>query len=184
MELEGTGDTYEGNQRPVVISSSHSHHGAFQDLHNNEQHLAGRNYVHGSLGDKFHGHGNQSEDHSNNNDHHPLIVQNITEHILENQDNLEKDNLLTPKHQSTEDTRVVVAGQQDQKIVEQDQKIVNQSEEAEKEKTAQKKKKDKSDNYQVKVETETKSEMDSKSNLQKEQILETIGEEYYLYDDH
>ena len=174
----------KGNQRPVVICSSHSHHGAFQDLHNNEQHLAGRHYVHGKLGDKFHGHGNQSEDHANNNDHHPLIVQNITEHILENQDNLEKDNLLTmltPKHQSTEDTKVVVAGQ---KIVNQDQKIVNQSQDAEKEKTAQKEKKDKSDNYQVKVETETKSEMDSKSNLQKEQILETIGEEYYLYDDH
>ena len=103
---------------------------------------------------------------------------------MENQDNLEKDNLLTPKHQSTEDTRVVVADNKYHKIADQDQKFVNQSQDAEKEKTAQKEEKDKSDNYQVKVETETRSDKDSKSHLQKEHILETIGEEYYLYDDH
>ena len=62
--------------------------------------------------------------------------------------------------------------------------IVNQDEQKENdaEKTVHDKKQDglKTDKFK----TETESFEDSKSNVQKEQILETIGEEYYLYDDH
>ena len=36
----------------------------------------------------------------------------------------------------------------------------------------------------VKVKTINESDLDSKSSAQKDQLLETIGEEYYLYDDH
>ena len=44
---------------------------------------------------------------------------------------------------------------------------------------------DKQDNHQrVEIKTVNESDTDSKSNVPKEQLLETIGEEYYLYDDH
>ena len=101
--------------------------------------------------------------------------------------------ILTPKHTSEEVTKSIVDGQtfvnQDEQKEEdksEEVNIVNQDEQKDdtfEENPVNDDKEDKSDDHlRVKVATETESDIDSKSNVQKEQDLETIGEEYYLYD--
>ena len=107
------------------------------------------------------------------------MVQNTSQHFeASGQNLLNKGDLLTilttKHHESFEDKESIVNGHS---IVNQDEQKENDTEKAVHEK--------KQDGLITdKFKTETESFEDSKSNVQKEQILETIGEEYYLYDDH
>ena len=141
---------------------------------------------------------NQSAKNERKNYNDPHGVENVSWHSVEGQHLLGEDDLVTilrPKNQSLEVAENVTGAQN---FVNQDEqkeenifekvKIFNQDGEEEdtfEEKTVDEEKEDKSDNHlRVKVTTKTESDEDSKFNVPKEQILETIGEEYYLYDDH
>ena len=94
-------------------------------------------------------------------------VQSVSQHSVEAQNYLLKI-LRTNHHESFED----------------EEQIVHKDEEEE-EDTEKRVDEDEQDNPQrVEVKTVNESDTDSKSNVPKEQLLETIGEEYYLYDDH
>ena len=101
--------------------------------------------------------------------------------------------ILRPRHQGIEVTENIADGQtyvnqEEQKEEDKSEEvnIVNQDEQKDdtfEETPVHEDKEDKSDDHlRVKVATKTESDIDSKSNVQKEQDLETIGEEYYLYD--
>ena len=108
-------------------------------------------------------------------DHQPHghAVQSVSQHSVEAQHDL-LTLLTTNQHDYFEDKEHIVNGDS----------IVKQDEEEE-EVTEKRVDEDKEDNHQrVKVKTVNESETDSKSNFPKEQLPETIGEEYYLYDDH
>ena len=129
---------------------------------------------------------------------HPNGVQNVSWHSLEDQKLSGEDYLVTilrPKDQNSDVTEKIVEGQN---IINQDKhkqenafeevNSVNQNKEEEnkfEEETVHENGYDKSDSHlKVNVSTKTESDIDSKNNVQKAEILETIGEEYYLYDDH
>ena len=171
----------------VCIKIFHSHHGAFGGQHNIKQHHGGHHHVHSKLDDQFPALKSQSEENERKSYNDPHGVKNESWHSAEGQHLLGEDDLVTilrPKNQSLEVAENVTGAQN----------LVNQDEQKEEdkfeedtfeEKTVDAEKEDKSDNHlRVKVTTKTESDEDSKFNVPKEQILETIGEEYYLYDDH
>ena len=102
--------------------------------------------------------------------HHGTPVQSVSQHSVEAENSLLT--ILTKNHsESIEDEEDIVNRQsidrQDDEDEEDTERGVNEDEEKD---------------GQHRVKTTNESDLDSF--LQKDQLLETIGEEYYLYDDH
>ena len=94
-------------------------------------------------------------------------VQSVSQHPVETRNDLLKI-LTTNHHDSFKDKENIVSQEEEEK--EDTERRVHEEKHV--------------DHQRVKVKTENESDTDSKSNVPKEQLLETIGEEYYLYDDH
>jgi len=173
----------------------HSNHGVFRGLHNIEQNQAGQHHVYSKLDDQFpalRSQDNQSAENGKRIYNYTPAVQNVSWHSVEDQYLSGEDDLvtmLTPKHTTEEVTKSFV---DEQTFVNQDEQkeedkseevnIVKQNEQKDdtfEENPVHEDKEDNSDDHlRVKVATKTESDID----VLNEQVLETIGEEYYLYD--
>ena len=133
----------------------HSHHGVFGDLDNIEHHQAGiKHSVQSKLDEQM----NQSLL-SALKPRNNQSVKSYAQPQSVSRHSVEAQNdllkiLTTNHHESFEET---------DKRVDEDKQVNHQ---------------------RVEIKTVNESDTDSTSNVPKEQLLETIGEEYYLYDDH
>ena len=155
----------------IFLFSFHSHHGVFGDLDNIEHHQAGiKHSVQSKLDDQM----NQSllsalkpRNNQSVKSYNQHTVQSVSQHSVEAQNHLLKI-LTTNHHKSFEDEHQIV--HKDEEEEEDTEKRVGEDEQV--------------NHQRVNVKTVNESDTDSKSNVPKEQLLETIGEEYYLYDGH